>query len=665
MNSRDEWSTPLPESLIATTHFSLVSKPIALELRLGERLLLRSATAGVFCRNGRQYVVTAVTAHEQDGARQVYHCATDDPAFTVILTVTTQGDRITVRWEAADSLPCERIGDAYEVASAGHWYGHGYHEPQYWPLEAGGIKHDPFLCNNVQAPIWLTSGGAGIVVTDDELLAVSLNDQGDGLFRLEAKDVAAFEYHLLAGDNILDVFGKLLDVIGKPQRVPPADVFANPIYSTWTQHPRYITQQKVMEFARQIVDAGLPTGILEIDEKYQTSFGEINFDPAIFPDPAGMLRELRALGFSATLWTSPFINTDSPAFTELRDLGALVKDARTGEPGTFAWWAGEAALLDVTHPAGDAWYAEKLQAMADLGFVGFKFDGGDGKYAPPFAHSAFHVPQRPQGYSNRYLEFIAKHFPAYSESRVAWMVQREGLLTREGGKDTHWGLDNGLHALVTQGLTQSVLGYPYLICDMIPGRVQTRFADAPLPTDELFVRWVEASALTPVMQFSYGPWNYSDATCAVVRHYAWLHKELGDYLYAMAQQCPQTGMPMVRPLFFDDPADAATYTVDDEFLLGDDLLVAPVLNEGAVTRDIYLPAGEWCDAWSGERYTGGQTLIAHPAPCPGIPLFIRQGGAWSERLAAICAGRLGQLTRGSIASGVTTATYSATLSRTI
>ncbi|HOS44722.1 MAG TPA: glycoside hydrolase family 31 protein, partial [Armatimonadota bacterium] len=521
------------------------------------------------------------------------------------------------------------------------------HEPQWWPLDNGQVRHDPFLCNNVQSPIWLTSGGAGIVVPTEELLAVSLNADGDGLFRVAMADVTAFEYLVLVDDTIVDLFARLLRVVGLPARVPPKEVFAKPIYSTWTQYPRDLTQQKVLAFAHAIVDSDLPAGILEIDEKYQPSFGEIAFDPVTFPDPAGLLAELRALGFAATLWTSPFINTDSPAFAELAAMGGLVKDRRTGLPGLLTWWAGEAGLLDVTSPAGERWYADKLRAMADLGFVGFKFDGGDGKYTP--AHARYFVPQRPQGFANRYLEFIATHFPDYAESRTAWMAQREGLITREGGKDSVWGLDNGLHALVTQALTQAILGYPYLICDMVPGRVQTRFPDAPLPTDELFVRWTEASAFTPILQFSYGPWHYAPETLAVVRAYAHLHGALGEYLYAAAEEAHRAGTPIVRPLFFHDPADPITYIVDDAFLLGPDLLVAPVVTEGAATRDVYLPAGAWRDAWTGDAYTGPLKRHAHPAPCPGIPLFLREDAAWTETLAAALTPRLRDIPRGAIA----------------
>jgi alpha-glucosidase (family GH31 glycosyl hydrolase) len=124
-------------------------------------------------------------------------------------------------------------------------------------------------------------------------------------------------------------------------------------------------------------------------------------------------------------------------------------------------------------------------------------------------------------------------------------------------------------------------------------------------------------------------------------------------------------MPMLRPLFFHDPADPMLYTVDDAFLLGPDLLAAPVVTEGATARNVYLPAGQWRDAWTGAAYAGPALLTDFPAPCPGLPLFIRQDGAWTDALTAIFADHAPRIAHGSVPSGVTTATYRAALARTI
>ena len=194
---------------------------------------------------------------------------------------------------------------------------------------------------------------------------------------------------------------------------------------------------------------------------------------------------------------------------------------------------------------------------------------------------------------------------------------------------------------------------------MVPGRVQTLIADMPLPTDELMVRWTEFSAFTPYLQFAYFPWNYAPATNAVVRQLALVHGAVADYLMP---HLPGRRLPVIRPLFYDHPDFAEYYTVSDEFFLGPDLLVVPVLSACQQARDVRLPPGSWVDAWTGQTHQGPCTLWLHPAPCPGIPLFVRSSNA---ALLVALRPLLAGMARGSIPSGVTTTTYQAGLNRDI
>ena len=202
----------------------------------------------------------------------------------------------------------------------------------------------------------------------------------------------------------------------------------------------------------------------------------------------------------------------------------------------------------------------------------------------------------------------------------------------------------------------ALLGYDVFIPDMIPGRVQTLVAGTPLPTDDLLVRWTEVSAFMPVMQFSYFPWNYASGTAAVVRAYAHVHKALGATLRDLAAD--RRG-PLLRPLWYDHPGCEALWTVADQFMLGPDLVVAPVLAAGCRARDVILPPGAWRDAWTGDVHGEG-VLVRHPAPCPGMPVFVR--GA-NEGLFAVVHRELARICRGVIPPGRTSATHVAGLDR--
>jgi alpha-glucosidase (family GH31 glycosyl hydrolase) len=288
---------------------------------------------------------------------------------------------------------------------------------------------------------------------------------------------------------------------------------------------------------------------------------------------------------------------------------------------------------------------------------GFKIDGGDAKYQPAIEETAWREYAGPSGYVDALLGIFEEVAPGMCESRTAWLSQRRNILWREGGKDSHWGVDNGLKAMVHLALHLSVCGYDVLIPDMIPGRIQTMVSTLPLPSDELFVRWIEASAFLPIMQFSYFPWNYAEETAEIAQQYAELHKTLEEYLHKHALGRQE---PLLRPLWYDAPDRPELYSIGDTFLLGPDILVAPVLSENRVARDIVLPPGAWVDAWSGREYQG--TLVQFPAPCPGLPVFVRAGcEELQKRLSRVLSG----IRRGSIASGVTTATYQCGLDRDI
>jgi len=160
----------------------------------------------------------------------------------------------------------------------------------------------------------------------------------------------------------------------------------------------------------------------------------------------------------------------------------------------------------------------------------------------------------------------------------------------------------------------------------------------------------------PIMQFSYFPWNYAPATALIAKNYAVLHKALEGYLF---EQAHQRQAPLMRSLWYDYPHQPDYYSIADEFLLGSDILVAPVMNEYCVARDIVLPPGQWRDAWTGTTYEQG-TILQHPAPCPGIPLFVRaERGQLFESLNRV----LATFERGTMTPGVISATYACGLDR--
>jgi alpha-glucosidase (family GH31 glycosyl hydrolase) len=536
-------------------------------------------------------------------------------------------------------------------SDGGRWWGHGFAHRQPAPLDdEQGITTTSFAVNKIQVPMWICTSGA-VVLADTTLpLAVRIDQHG---LQLSCPG-AAVTVRLLPGDPRMSL-RNLLAARGWPPPVPPTQTMGEPFWCTWTQWPRCVDQTKILSLAQQIRERGWPGSTIIIDDRWERCFGELTFGDG-FPDPKALVDALHRLGFAVWLWVTPFVNREAATFDLLAQERVLVGSRSGKEPAMLRWWGGEAGLIDVTGMPGRAWLAQRLRVLRNtFGVDGFKIDGGDAKYQPPAQDCLWASDPGPNGYSDHLLALCEEVAPGACETRTAWLSQHRRTWWREGGKDSHWGADNGLRAMVALGLNLATCDYDLLMPDMIPGRVQTMVSNLPLPTDELMVRWTEASALFPACQFSYLPWNYAPVTAEACRRWAQLHNELGSYI---TQASMARTTPIMRPLWWENPDDPELAACGDAWLLGPDLLVAPVLDEGRITRAIHLPAGRWIDAWTGMEHSGH--LSHHPAPCPGMPLFVR---AANHELYNLLAGRLRRIKRGSILSQTTTATYQAGLDR--
>ncbi|HBC85602.1 MAG TPA: hypothetical protein DCZ94_01480 [Lentisphaeria bacterium] len=507
----------------------------------------------------------------------------------------------------------------FELSSGGHWYGHGFAHEQPYPLERGKIDNPAFAVNNIQSPIWLCSAGFAIFADTSGKLKVSINKDNDGMLRIITVEKSA-TMRIFHGGSLPEAWRQLASAIGWPNKPPAREFFEDSIFCTWTQYPRAITQERILDMARQIRKQGYPCSTLTIDDRWETCFGELSFSEK-FPEPKQMIKELHGLGFRVLLWVTPFVNVEARNHKELADAKILVQAKDGKGAALLKWWGGTAGLVDLTNPSARSWFkAQLLRLKKDFDVDGFKIDGGDAKYQPDIQISSWNDYRGASGYLDELLSVFEEVAPNICESRTAWLSQGRQIIWRQGGKDSHWGLDNGLKAVVTLAMHMSLMGYDILMPDMIPGRVQTLQSDMPLPTDELMVRWTEVSAFMPVMQFSYFPWNYCAGTAGIACVYSRIHRLLGKYL---ANNSSFRKAPLIRPLWFDYPEVEEYYGIPDQYMLGKDLIVAPILDTEVHSRKILLPSGKWRELTTGKSYTGPLTLKKFPVKCPGIPVFIR------------------------------------------
>lgn len=528
----------------------------------------------------------------------------------------------------------------------GQWYGHGELINQIYPLNRLMLPESPFQTfdngpagqSSKLTPAWYSSKGLLVYAHTDCCVGInqpplsyprynwSLGaekgpfahrpfadpyNEGNGLLTVSGKNL---HLSIFFENDALSAYWRLITITGHPRTTPPAELFAKPTWTTWARYKTAISQETVLSFAEEIIHHGYLYGIMEIDDRWQVHYGDISFDPARFSDPKGMIQYLHTRGFKVTAWVIPFLDPESHAFIEGRAKGYLVRQ-QSGETYLVPWWQGRGGLLDVTNPAAVEWFRERLERLRDeTGLDGYKFDAGEAAFYPTDACSVESI--SPNEYTHRYIDFIARHF-RLTEARSGWMNQTAPIFFRQWDKWTTWGKDNGLQSVLTGILALSLTGYPFILPDMVGGNeYDDDHADA-----ELMIRWTQLTALLPAMQFSLAPWDRGEKCTSICRKYAEIHLEFAPRIFALAVEATQTGAPIIRPVWWLAPQNEHALSCADQFLLGSDILVAPVMHPGQRARDIYLPPGKWRDYWNGQIYTGDAILKEYPTPLDILPIF--------------------------------------------
>jgi len=618
-----------PQEIVASTpgyRVRVQKAPYALSVQVGGREILghdlsHSSGARSRLRNrDRHLPFGPVLNWSSAGDRLFLVVQPEGHTATVDVSISFRPDHVSVHWRTRD--PWAELEERFPLRAGGHWYGGSVTSGHHWPLEAASLAYDPYLAtSNQAAPVWFASSGAGIFLETYDRIGCRLNRDHDGIFAFHAAAAAELEYRILIGRNIVEAHRAFIQITGKPAVVPPFEYFAEPVFNTWIEYQTRVTQADVESYARKIRESGFPSKVLMLDDGWASHYGDHTFNREKFPDPKRMVEEVHRLGFQFVLWVVPFIETAAANYERARSSGYLVLDRDGRAPASVKWWNGEAALVDLSNPAAYGWFLNELETLQRAyGVDGFKLDAGDAEYFDPRFVTARRI--TPNQYTDLYAS-LGRHF-SINELRVSWLTQRLGLVQRLRDKSSSWSLEDGLGSIVRHGLAESLIGYPFFCPDIIGGGLDTSFKDPNFPgmDEELFIRWTQASALMPMMQFSFAPWRLGPDAQRIVRRFVALHRELAGYIYRLAEQAKQEGTPIVRPLFFRNPEDEQCYLTRDQFLLGERFLVAPVLVKGATARDVYLPAGLWKDFWAGTLFHGPRLLKQYPAPLEQLPIFV-------------------------------------------
>jgi len=386
------------------------------------------------------------------------------------------------------------------------------------------------------------------------------------------------------------------------KEMPSETFFRVPQYNTWIELMYNQNQKQILAYAHSIVDNGMTPGILMIDEGWSEDYGVFDFYPGRFENPKAMIEELHQLGFSVMLWITPQISPDSGAFRELRNTDFLIKD-KNDRFAIREWWNGYSCVLDLSNPKACEWLHGKLRGVIEkYGVDGFKFDAGDAYFYEDDDHT--YVRQLALDNTKDYNMFASGYL--YNELRAVWNMGGEPLVCRLQDKLHSW--DKGIHHIIPNTIIQGLLGYYYGCPDMIGGGDYGSFIGTDFKLDEeLYIRWLEASVLCPMMQFSIAPWRVLSAdNYKIVKDYAKIRETYAPYIIKLAKEAARGGGPIIRAMEYEFPR-CGYERVMDMFMLGDRYLVIPMLQKNGKTRNVKLPEGKWRDT-NGRFYDGGMEI---------------------------------------------------------
>ena len=561
--------------------------------------------------------------------------------FTISLnrSQTLDMDCFDLEWTALRCVD-QVFTDCFEIGSA-HWYGGYQNKQQYWPLSRNGLSMTAFISNDifwgsvgdVLERYFFSSKGTGIHIDSDVPFYYSMDDP-KGQMCLSAKyetvgynnfdhRYPALKYKICQSDSVKSIHSKMSAMfLPKPTDIPDKKLFQFPIWSTWAEFRKDVNQSGIIKFARDILANNFTHAQLEIDDNWTPAYGDYEFDvqKLKFPTAAEMIRMLNHMGFRVTAWVHPFFNINSKSFIEGASNAYFIRAYNSTQPALIKWWDGNlSAILDPTNPNASLWYLNKLENLKKVyNISSFKFDAGEAGFLPP-VFSSFQQKRDPNEiYPKSYVEMVMKSDKSrHLEVRAGYHTQQHPVFVRIMDKYSEWGHENGIQSVIPVALTFGLLGYPFILPDMIAGNLKS------MNDSELYVRWIELNTFLPSMQFSLVPWKFGDAVVKIAQYYTKLHEKYSPLLIKLAEESTMTGHPIIRPIWWIDPDSEDALTCEDEFLVGDVILVAPVVEQGARARDIYLPPGEWLDELRNEKHQGPLRLRGYTVELNELAYFSR------------------------------------------
>jgi alpha-D-xyloside xylohydrolase len=541
------------------------------------------------------------------------------------------------------------VGASFVSPADEHYYGLGQNQEGFLDHRGHAVRcwadylatAAPSFC----VPFLVTNKGYGLLWDNPSktLIEPGFNEQT----RWTSQVGDRVSFFVIAGATTDEIYAGYKLLTGPTPMLPKA------AYGYIQCKQRYSSQKELLDVAQGYRDRHLPADVLVVDWFYFTKMGQFDFDPKFWPDPAAMNKKLHEMGFETMISVWPRFVPADRYYDELLKKGWLISTA-DGTPINGLPYDRAGSDIDTTNPEAAKWYWKTLREdIISQGFDSLWADETEPDLPPNGAY--FKVGPGTQ-FFNVYPYFHTKAlydgFRADEPGRRALILSRDAYLGAQSNGTIFWSSDiyptwDTLKRQIPTGLDVAASGITYWSNDTGGWQYLPREhhpAHKPLldPSDaranvggyddypELYTRWFQYASFLPIFR-THGSrntnevWSYGKEAEPILEKYLKLRYKLMPYIYSLGYQSWLTGAPYMRALPLDFPNDPKVADLRDEYMFGPAFLVAPVTEQGATSREVYLPAGtDWYNYWTNERVKGGQTITVS-APIDTLPLFVRAG----------------------------------------
>ncbi len=474
-----------------------------------------------------------------------------------------------------------------------------------WSRDPSGLNTGPLTYINI--PFFMSSRGYGLFINQTSRIVYEMGHPSTGAASFQVEE-PYLDFFLIYGPGPKEILARYDDLTGCPP-VPPLWSFG-----IWMSRCMYTDRPQVEEVVTRMRELGIPMDVVHLDPlwlKHRRAHVldgcDFVWNEEAFPDLPGFIRWLAERGVKLSLWENPYLWRDTKAYKEALKRGFVLK-MPDGSPAPTLESPDETSPLDFSNPEAVGWWQEKHVPYLKMGVAAFKTDYGEG--VPEGAvfsngktgrqmHNLY-----PLLYNRAVHEVIQRHWgEAVVFGRSGYAGSQRYPINWTGDAQCTW---EGMAGALRGGLGLSLSGIAFWSHD-IGGFWNPDGFKHPDPT--LYIRWAQFGLLSSHARFhgirEREPWHYGDEAVAIVREFACLRYRLLPYLYALARQAHETGLPVVRPMWLEYPNDPVSPSLDRQYLLGPYLLVAPVFNAEGRCRP-YLPAGRWYDWWDTSAEPSGR-----------------------------------------------------------